>query len=67
MNFVTPLPEEVASRYFPDSQEFRKNFPSSGPYEVASYASGQKLVLTKVKDYNTRKTRRVKPGLTPSR
>ncbi|EMP4205214.1 ABC transporter substrate-binding protein [Klebsiella variicola] len=52
MNFVTPLPEEVASRYFPDSQEFRNNFPSSGPYEVASYVSGQKLLLTKVKDYN---------------
>jgi len=52
MNFVTPLPEEIASRYFPDSQEFRKNFPSSGPYEVASYVSGQKLLLTKVKDYN---------------
>lgn len=52
MNFVTPLPEEIASRYYPDSQEFRKNFPSSGPYEVASYASGQKLVLKKVADYN---------------
>lgn len=52
MNFVTPLPEEVASRYFPDSQEFRKNFPSSGPYEVASYASGQKLALKKVANYN---------------
>ncbi|MFT4191363.1 MAG: ABC transporter substrate-binding protein [Comamonas sp.] len=52
MNFVTPLPEEVASRYYPDSQEFRKNFPSSGPYEVASYVSGQKLVLKKVTGYN---------------
>jgi len=52
MNFVTPLPEEVASLYFPDSQEFRKNFPSSGPYEVESYASGQKLLLKKVAGYN---------------
>ncbi len=52
MNFVTPLPEEVASRYFPDSQEFRKNFPSSGPYTVDSYVSGQKLVLKKVPNYN---------------
>jgi len=52
MNFVTPLPEEVASRYFPDSQEFRKNFPSSGPYSVDSYVSGQKLVLKKVPNYN---------------
>jgi len=52
MNFVTPLPEEVASLYFPDSQEFRKNFPSSGPYEVESYTSGQKLLLKKVPGYN---------------
>ncbi|MFT3688303.1 ABC transporter substrate-binding protein [Paenirhodobacter sp.] len=45
MNFVTPLPEEVSSKYFPDSLEFRKNFPSSGPYYVEKYAQGQELVL----------------------
>lgn len=52
MNFVTPLPEEVASRYVGDSLEFRKNFPSSGPYEIDTYEPGDRLVLTKVKDYN---------------
>jgi peptide/nickel transport system substrate-binding protein len=52
MNFVTPLPEEVASRYFPDSQGFRSNFPSSGPYYVQSYTSGQQLVLARVPNYN---------------
>jgi len=52
MNFVTPLPEEVVSTTYPDSQEFRKNYPSSGPYYVASYVSGQKLVLKKVADYD---------------
>lgn len=52
MNFVTPLPEEIASKYFPDSQAFRENFPSSGPYEVASYVSGQHLILKKVPGYD---------------
>ncbi|WP_322044032.1 ABC transporter substrate-binding protein [Paraburkholderia sp. J67] len=52
MNFVTPLPEEVASKYFPDSADFRRNFPSSGPYYVASYASGQQLTLARVPNYN---------------
>lgn len=52
MNFVSPLPEEVVSKYFPDSQEFRKNLPSSGPYQVESYVSGQKLVLSKVANYD---------------
>jgi peptide/nickel transport system substrate-binding protein len=52
MNFVTPLPPEVASKYFPDSLEFRQHFPSSGPYSVDSYAQGQRLVLKKVKDYD---------------
>ncbi|WP_069263986.1 ABC transporter substrate-binding protein [Paraburkholderia nodosa] len=52
MNFVTPLPEEVASRYFPDSQGFRSNFSSSGPYYVQSYTSGQQLVLARVPNYN---------------
>ncbi len=47
MNFVSPLPPEVASKYFPDSAEFRKNFPSSGPYHVDSYQDGQKLVPKK--------------------
>jgi peptide/nickel transport system substrate-binding protein len=51
MNFVSPLPPEVASKYFPDSAEFRKNFPSSGPYYVDSYQDGQKLVLKKAKNF----------------
>lgn len=51
MNFVSPLPPEVASKYFPDSAEFRKNFPSSGPYYVDSYQDGQKLVLKKAKSF----------------
>jgi peptide/nickel transport system substrate-binding protein len=52
MNFVSPLPEEVASKYFPDSVEFRQNFPSSGPYYVGSYVQGQKLVLKKSPNYD---------------
>jgi peptide/nickel transport system substrate-binding protein len=52
MNFVTPLPEEVASRYFGDSLEFRQNFASSGPYQIGEYQSGQHLVLKKVEGYN---------------
>ncbi|MDX6740475.1 ABC transporter substrate-binding protein [Actinocorallia sp. A-T 12471] len=52
MNFVSPLPEEVASKYVGDSLEFRKNYPSSGPYEIASYEPGRELVLTKVKGYD---------------
>jgi peptide/nickel transport system substrate-binding protein len=51
MNFVSPVPSEIASRYFPDSAEFRKNFPSSGPYYVESYQDGQKLVLKKAKNF----------------
>ncbi|MDH7785392.1 peptide/nickel transport system substrate-binding protein [Ochrobactrum sp. 19YEA23] len=51
MNFVSPLPPKVASKYFPDSAEFRKNFPSSGPYYVDSYQDGQKLVLKKAKGF----------------
>ncbi|NTI78717.1 ABC transporter substrate-binding protein [Rhizobium rhizogenes] len=51
MNFVSPLPAEIASKYFPDSAEFRKNFPSSGPYYVESYQDGQKLVLKKAKNF----------------
>lgn len=51
MNFVSPLPPEIASKYFPDSAEFRKNFPSSGPYYVDSYQDGQKLVLKKAKSF----------------
>ncbi|MFJ5158652.1 ABC transporter substrate-binding protein [Pantoea sp. NPDC088449] len=52
MNFVTPLPEEIVAKYYPDSPELRKHFPSSGPYSVAEYQSGQKLLLKKVADYN---------------
>lgn len=51
MNFVSPLPPEVASKYFPDSLEFRKNFPSSGPYYVETYQDGQKLVLKKAANF----------------
>ncbi|MBQ0711279.1 MULTISPECIES: ABC transporter substrate-binding protein [unclassified Ochrobactrum] len=51
MNFVSPLPPEIASKYFPDSAEFRKNFPSSGPYYVDSYQDGQKLVLKKANSF----------------
>ncbi|PYE32208.1 MULTISPECIES: ABC transporter substrate-binding protein [unclassified Rhizobium] len=51
MNFVSPLPPEIASKYFPDSAEFRKNFPSSGPYFVESYQDGQKLILKKAKNF----------------
>ncbi|GGL02952.1 ABC transporter substrate-binding protein [Nocardia jinanensis] len=52
MNFVTPLPEEVASRYYGDSLEFRQNFASSGPYRVGTYQPGRQLVLKKVDGYN---------------
>ncbi|NHT76709.1 ABC transporter substrate-binding protein [Rhizobiaceae bacterium CRRU44] len=51
MNFVSPLPPEISSKYFPDSAEFRKNFPSSGPYFVESYQDGQKLILKKAKNF----------------
>lgn len=51
MNFVSPLPPEIASKYFPDSAEFRKNFPSSGPYYVADYQDGQKLILKRSKNF----------------
>lgn len=51
MNFVSPLPPEIASKYFPDSAEFRQNFPSSGPYFVESYQDGQKLILKKAKNF----------------
>ncbi|PND53226.1 ABC transporter substrate-binding protein [Rhodococcus sp. ENV425] len=52
MNFVTPLPPEVASKYFGDSLEFRQNFPSSGPYRIDTYQPGQQLILKKVEGYN---------------
>ncbi|MQB45891.1 ABC transporter substrate-binding protein [Rhizobium sp. ICMP 5592] len=51
MNFVSPVASEIASKYFPDSVESRKNLPSSGPYYVASYDQGQKLVLKKAKNF----------------
>ncbi|AGT10788.1 ABC transporter substrate-binding protein [Paracoccus aminophilus] len=52
MNFVSPLPEEIATKYFPDSVEFRQNFPSSGPYFVEKYAQGQTLVLKRSPRYS---------------
>lgn len=52
MNFVSPLPEEVASKYVGDSLEFRKNYPSSGPYQIGGYEPGRSLVLKKVAGYD---------------
>ncbi|MDH2414152.1 ABC transporter substrate-binding protein [Nocardioides sp. CER19] len=52
MNFVSPIPEEVASKYVGDSLEYRKHYPSSGPYEISDYQPGNRLILTKVKDYD---------------
>jgi peptide/nickel transport system substrate-binding protein len=52
LNFVTPLPEEVVSKYFADSLDFRKNYVSSGPYFIESYDPGRQLTLAKVADYN---------------
>lgn len=51
MNFVSPVAPEIASKYFPDSLESRKNLPSSGPYYVDTYEQGQKLVLKKAKNF----------------
>jgi len=51
MNFVSPVAPEIASRYFPDSLDSRKNLPSSGPYYVDTYDQGQKLVLKKAKNF----------------
>ncbi|MDT0271109.1 ABC transporter substrate-binding protein, partial [Streptomyces sp. DSM 44915] len=48
LNFVTPLPEEVVSKYFADSLEFRKNYASSGPYFIESLDPGKQLTLAKV-------------------
>jgi len=52
LNFVSPLPAEVVSKYVGDSLELRQDYPSSGPYEIAEYQPGKQLVLTKVKDYD---------------
>lgn len=52
LNFVTPLPEEVTSKYFADSLEFRKNYASSGPYQIESLEPGKQLTLTKVAGYH---------------
>lgn len=52
LNFVTPLPEEVVSKYYADSLEFRKNYVSSGPYFIDSYDPGKQLTLAKVPGYN---------------
>ncbi|GAA5037394.1 peptide/nickel transport system substrate-binding protein [Thermocatellispora tengchongensis] len=52
MNFVSPLPEEVVSKYVGDSLEFRENYPSSGPYQIESYEPGRSLVLKKVPGYD---------------
>lgn len=52
MNFVSPLPEEVAGKYIPDSLAFRQHFPSSGPYYISSYQPGKELTLTKTPRYD---------------
>lgn len=52
LNFVTPLPEEVVSKYFADSLEFRQNYVSSGPYSIESYEPDRQLTLAKVPEYN---------------
>ncbi|MBN3453870.1 ABC transporter substrate-binding protein [Mycobacterium sp. DSM 3803] len=52
LNFVTPLPEEVVSKYFADSLEFCKNYVSSGPYYIESLDPGKQLTLAKVPEYN---------------
>lgn len=43
--FVSPLPEEVVSKYFSDSLEFRQNFASSGAYYIDSYKPNNSLTL----------------------
>ncbi len=53
LNFVSPLPEEVVSKYFADSLEFRKNYVSSGPYFIESYEPDRQLTLAKVPEYNS--------------
>jgi peptide/nickel transport system substrate-binding protein len=53
LNFVSPLPEEVVSKYFADSLEFRKNYASSGPYYIESYDQGKQLTFAKVPNYNS--------------
>ncbi len=53
LNFVTPLPEEVVSKSFADSLEFRKNYASSGPYSIESLDPGKQLTLAKVPEYNS--------------
>jgi peptide/nickel transport system substrate-binding protein len=53
LNFVSPLPEEVVSKYFADSLEFRRNYASSGPYFVESYDQGKQLTLAKAPGYNS--------------
>ncbi|MCS5736311.1 ABC transporter substrate-binding protein [Herbiconiux daphne] len=52
LNFVSPLPEEVVSQYFPDSLEYRQNYVSSGPYKIESYEPNKSIAITKVADYN---------------
>jgi peptide/nickel transport system substrate-binding protein len=52
LNFVSPLPEEVVSKYYADSLEFRQNYASSGPYYISSYDQGKQLTLAKVENYN---------------
>ena len=51
MNFVSPVASEIASKYFPDSLDSRKNLPSSGPYYVDTYDQDQRLVLKKAKNF----------------
>ncbi|WP_028708988.1 ABC transporter substrate-binding protein [Propionicicella superfundia] len=50
--FVSPLPEEVVSKYFSDSLEFRQNFASSGPYYISSYSPNNSLELKRAETYD---------------
>lgn len=49
--FISPLPEEVVSKYFSDSLEFRQDFASSGPYYIESYTPNNSLVLKRAASY----------------
>lgn len=50
--FVSPLPEEVVSKYFSDSLDFRKNFASSGPYYISTYSPNNSLELKRAPTYS---------------
>ena len=45
MPFASPVAPEVALKYVADSPDFRKNFVSSGPYELESYTAEKSITL----------------------